>query len=175
MIRLCGCSPRLLEQLRLLRRERHGGCDWHMNKWQLICPLVAFLVAGIFVSHLHLRNQRRGFHEAVERHLGSVLNELQRHQEEGRFPPAGAARSALQDEVMARKVHINSLFGTDDLLYNPSRPEIGGSSTVLGVRLGNTIFAIQANREVKELSRRELEREHLMLRLFPPHEAASRD
>jgi len=146
-----------------------------MNKWQLICPLVAFLVAGIFVSHLHLRNQRRGFHEAVERHLESVLNELQRHQEEGRFPPADAARSALQDEVMARKVHINSLFGTDDLLYNPSRPEIGSSSTVLGVRVGNTIFAIQANREVKELSRRELEREHLMLRLFPPHEAASQD
>lgn len=132
-----------------------------MNKWQLICPLVAFLVAGLFVSHLHLRNQRRGFHDAVERHLGAVLNELQRHQDGGRFPSVDTARSALQDEAIARKVHINSLFGTDDLLYNPKSPEIGSDSIVLGVRVGDAIFVIKANREVKEVSRRELEREDL--------------
>ena len=47
-----------------------------MNKWQIICPLVAMLIVAMVAAYLHGQSQERGMRDAIERHLGSVLSEL---------------------------------------------------------------------------------------------------
>lgn len=91
-----------------------------MNKWQIICPVVAMLILGIVGLSQHGRSQARYMRFAIERHLGSVLTELEKRQASGRLPSVEVARSALRDEEVAKRVHVTSLFGTDNLYYNPN-------------------------------------------------------
>ena len=44
-----------------------------MNKWQIICPVVAMLIAGLVVGVIALRGQHRGFINVASRAIGSDL------------------------------------------------------------------------------------------------------
>ena len=133
-----------------------------MNKWQIICPLVAMLIVAMVAAYLHGQSQERGMRDAIERHLGSVLSELERRGESRRFPLAQAAQGALQDEAVSKRVHITSLFGTDDLYYNPTRPDIGSGALVLCANVRGALWAIQADRKVRHLTEAELQQAHLV-------------
>jgi hypothetical protein len=133
-----------------------------MNKWQLICPVVALLVVGVLAASQFGRGQAREMRSAIERHLGSVLSELERRQEDGRFPSAQVAQSALRDEAVAKRVHITSLFGTDDLYYSSDQPTIGSNALVLCARIRGALFAIHANRKVRNLREDELQKARLV-------------
>src|SRR5467141_32287 len=113
-----------------------------MNKWQIICPGVLLLVVGLWAGLEHGRSQQRGMRAAVERHLESVLAELEKHQNNGRFPTVDVARTVLNDEAIEKRVHVTSLFATRDLLYNPSQPAVGSDAAVLCARIGQRSFDI---------------------------------
>jgi hypothetical protein len=143
------------------------GCN--MNKWQIICPVVAMLLAGILAASQLGRSQARGMRAVIERHLGSVLSELEKQKQGGRFPSTQVARSALDDEAVAKRVHITSLFSTDDLYYNPTQPVIGTDALVLCARVRDGLFAIQADRKVRNLKEAEFQQAHLVpLAVAPP-------
>ena len=44
-----------------------------MNKWQIICPAVAVLVAGMVFGIVAVRGQHRGFITVASRSIGSDL------------------------------------------------------------------------------------------------------
>ncbi len=133
-----------------------------MNKWQIICPLTAMLIVAVVAGSVHSRNEARGMRAAVETHLGPVLGELERLQENGRFPSVEKARSALQDEAVARRAHPTSLFNTDDLYYNPAQPAIGTHTLVLCARAPGGLFGIGADRAVRSLRETELHEAHFV-------------
>ena len=87
---------------------------------------------------------------------------LERRGESRRFPLAQAAQGALQDEAVSKRVHITSLFGTDDLYYNPTRPDIGSGALVLCANVRGALWAIQADRKVRHLTEAELQQAHLV-------------
>jgi hypothetical protein len=108
-----------------------------MNKWQIICPVVAMLLAGILAASQLGRSQARGMRAVIERHLGSVLSELEKQKQGGRFPSTQVARSALDDEAVAKRVHITSLFSTNACKLNCLGWEdflLGGSILIAGSR-----------------------------------------
>ena len=137
-----------------------------MNKWQIICPAVAILVAGIFlfvfVGLPARRSQERALQYAIGRHLGSALSELECIQQGGRLPSLEVARKVLNDEEVAKRVHITSLFGTDDLFYNPSQPLVGSNALVACARVGSRLVAICADRKIRNLSEAEFRQAGLM-------------
>ena len=137
-----------------------------MNKWQFICPVVAMLLAGLLAASQLGRSQARGMRAVIERHLGSVLSELENQKQGGRFPSTQVARSALQDETVAK---ITSFFSADDLYYNPTQPVIGTDALVLCARVRDGLFAIQADRKVRNLKEAEFQQAHLVpLAVAPP-------
>jgi hypothetical protein len=44
-----------------------------MNKWQIICPMVALLVVGLAFGFIALRGQHRGFISVASRSIGDDL------------------------------------------------------------------------------------------------------
>jgi hypothetical protein len=101
--------------------------------------------------------------------LTSGIAEQNHWSERGRFPSTQVARSALQDEAVAKRVHITSLFSTDDLYYNPTQPVIGTDALVLCARVRDGLFAIQADRKVRNLKEAEFQQAHLVpLAVAPP-------
>lgn len=134
-----------------------------MNKWQIICPVVTILIVGILAASQHGRSQTRGMRAAIDRHLGTVLGELENRQESGRFPSVQSAQSALQDEAVAKRVHVTSLFTTDSLYYNPNQPVIGSDALVLCARVREALWGIQADRKVRRLAEAEVQEAHLVL------------
>jgi len=144
-----------------------------MNKWQIICPVVAMLLAGVLAASQLGRSQAKGMRAVIERHLGSVLGELENQKQGGRFPSTQIARSALRDETVAK---ITSLFSTGDLYYNPTQPVIGTDALVLCVRLRDGLFAIQADGKVRSLKEAEFQQAHLVpLAVAPPAPGAEPD
>jgi hypothetical protein len=120
------------------------------------------LVAGLFAATQFSRNQERGIQGAIERHLDSVLSELESLEQSGRFPSVQLARKALNDEAIAKRVHVTSLFGTGDLFYNPSQPLVGGNALVVCARVGGRLVAIYADRKVQNLGQTEFQQARLV-------------
>jgi hypothetical protein len=120
------------------------------------------ILFGFVVGHIHFRNQDKGLRAAVESHLAAVLGELEKHSDGKRFPTLQTASLILNDETVAKRVHVTSLFGTDDLSYNPSQPVIGGYEDVICARFWKRLFMIRANREVREIGEGDLQRGNLV-------------
>jgi hypothetical protein len=117
------------------------------------------LIAGMLFACWQGREDATIMQNAIEAHLGLVLGELESRQEGGRFPSVQAARKAMNDETVARRVQITSLFDTGDLFYNPAQPLVGGEALVLCARVPNhALVAIQADRKVRVLGETEFEK-----------------
>lgn len=122
-----------------------------MNKWQVICPLVLLLAIGLWGVHEHSQNHVKGYRNAIERHLQSILAELENHQDRGRFPTVEAARTILDSEEGKKALHSTSLFTIRDLLYNPTQPAVGSNEIILCADVGETLYSIRANRAVSQI------------------------
>ena len=111
---------------------------------------------GIQFGH----NQEKGIQFTIERDLRSTLSELEKHQQDGRFPSVQMARKILNDETFTNRV--SSLFSTGDLFYNPSQPLVSKDAIVVCDHLGNRWVAIYANRRLRNLEEIEFRQKHLM-------------
>jgi len=83
------------------------------------------LIAGVIVSIPQLRGEERALQIAIESNLDKVFDELASHQERGKLPSVEWARTYLNNPVIEQKLYLPSVFGVEDLWYNPTAPVVG--------------------------------------------------
>jgi hypothetical protein len=131
-----------------------------------VIALTLFLLLVVFLSIAwrHSYNQRLQMDAAISGHLGSVLIELSKHTVEGRYPDLQSAREILDAPATARRVHITSLFGSRDLVYNPAQPKADDNPgiIILGALVGGRLFAVQLDGAVRQMRENELTRTGLV-------------
>jgi hypothetical protein len=82
-----------------------------MNNWQVICPVVALLIAGLVVGAIALRGQHRGFMNVASRAIGSDLITSTNSPHSVRVGPGLQAHLA---ELLAARTHVAGVLVGDD-------------------------------------------------------------
>ena len=86
-----------------------------MNKWQIICPVVALLIAGLAFASISIRNHRRGLISAASRSIGS---DLIRSNTSARLVYVGSSLQMALSDLQSSSTHISEIrFGDDESPY----------------------------------------------------------
>ena len=72
-----------------------------MNKWQIICPLVALLIAGLVVGSIHLQGERRELVHAVNDQLNGYSPRISSLRKSMRTNDIKAIEDAVYRELPA--------------------------------------------------------------------------
>lgn len=134
------------------------------KRWVIAVLLIAVVVAPLWWGvHRHFVIEDKVLVGSAHQHLLRVLDELRTEETAGHWPTLAVVRQQLNDPAVMARVHLSSLFTTQDLFYVATPPKVGGDAVILGGHLGNRYFLVRANRVVQDVD----EREFLSAKLVP--------
>lgn len=144
--------------------------DLKFSKWLVLAMVfLIILVSFLWLVYQQTINGRKTVNAVITRQFTAVMNALEPHISNGRYPDLPNLRQSTNDAALAKAFSQSSLIPPADWLYNPSQPASGTKpdTTILGVRFGNRIIIMKLDGAVLEITQPQLAQTGLVP-LFTP-------
>lgn len=124
-------------------------------KWLVLLFIcMAGIITILWVNHQHAESARRIMIAAINRQFSTVLQVLDLHKSQGRYPDLNTVRNLRNDPALLKALQQTSLFKTADWLYNPNRPagEKDTDSFILGARNEAVVYGLKLDGSLHTLT-----------------------